>query len=345
MVIKRSRSKSYQGVRHGRTITTLPTIKAMLDCFADYLELEIANGKASNDTKETYRAYLKQFLLWCDEREIYLARVEQSDVIKYRGHLINTQKSCATIRLALITLRHFYTACLNRNLVKQNPAIGVKTPREKRSPSSRISYCSLEQLQQLLNVIGDPQSATGINRLKILRDLSIICLMALQGSRTVEIHRANIGDFRKDGSDWDLLVQGKNSDRLIPLRPDLVPLLQSYLEEIATIIEEPLSDSALFISLSNRFYGQRLSRRGIRYLVDNYLRQCGLKEISHNLSRSAHSLRHTAGTLTLAGGANLREVQEFLGHSDPETTAIYTHILERHQNNPATKIQIQLPGQ
>ena len=96
----------------------------------------------------------------------------------------------------------------------------------------------------------------------------------------------------------------------------------------------------LFISLSNRCYGQRLSRSGIGHIVDSYLEKCGLKHIDALRHHSPHSLRHTAGTLSLQSGSSLREVQDFLGHSDPKTTAVYTHVLNSFENNPASKIDI-----
>lgn len=98
--------------------------------------------------------------------------------------------------------------------------------------------------------------------------------------------------------------------------------------------------SPLFISLSNRRYGQRLSRRGISYIVDSYLSECSLKHGDLERTLSAHSLRHTAGTLSLQNGSSLLEVQDFLGHSDPKTTAVYTHVLNSQENNLADKINI-----
>lgn len=133
--------------------------------------------------------------------------------------------------------------------------------------------------------------------------------------------------------------------------------------------EKLTAESPLFISLSNRRYGQRLSRRGIGFIVDRYLSKCGLKHsdlrcgceaLKDSQGRSPsdsastcgqvlclgernlspHSLRHTAGTLSLQNGSSLREVQDFLGHADPKTTAIYTHVLNSQENNPADKIDI-----
>ena len=74
--------------------------------------------------------------------------------------------------------------------------------------------------------------------------------------------------------------------------------------------------------------------------MDGYLSKCGLKHIDFNHHNSPHSLRHTAATLSLENGATLREVQDFLGHSDPKTTAVYTHVLNSQDSNPAGKIEV-----
>lgn len=152
-----------------------------------------------------------------------------------------------------------------------------------------------------------------------------------------------MGNIRgRKGSICSISVEGKGKIRTVPLRPDLAQLMWQYLEARALSCEKLTPANPLFISLSNRFAGQRLSRRGIRYIVDGYLNDASLKKIDFSLSRSCHSLRHTAGTLGLAGGASLRQVQELLGHSDPKTTAIYAHVLERHESNPALGIDVEI---
>lgn len=317
-------------------VKILPTIKLLSDNFERYLEVEIANGNASEDTKRTYRSYLKQFLLWCALQEIYPARVKSTEIMDYRSYLISEGKSTNTIALTLIALGHFYKS--NRDLVTDNPTNNIKPPKALRNAHTRLTYCNLEQLAQLLNQV---ELATKSDPLRRLRDRLLICLMAIQGCRVVEIHRANVGDWRR-GEHWDLWIEGKNSQRIIALRDDLIRLVESYLEALSLVVGELDNHSPLFISFSNRTFGQRLSRRGIGYLVDNYLTQCNLKRIDNHQSRSAHSLRHTAGTLSLAGGASLREVQDLLGHRDPETTAIYAHVLDRYDNNPAKRIALKL---
>ena len=154
------------------------------------------------------------------------------------------------------------------------------------------------------------------------------------------MYRANLEDISsKDGQHY-FKLDGKNSIRTVILRPDIAAEVVEYRKARIASGEKVNDASPLLISLSNRRYGQRLSRRGIGQIVDSYLEKAGLKHIDFNRNHSPHSLRHTAGTLSLQNGSSLREVQDFLGHSDPKTTAVYTHVLSSQENNPATKIDI-----
>ena len=98
--------------------------------------------------------------------------------------------------------------------------------------------------------------------------------------------------------------------------------------------EELSPELPLLVSVGNRSRGGRLSRSQIRTLVNSYLTESGLKN-KNNRTISTHSLRHTAGTLALRAGAELRQVQDLLGHADPRTTSIYVHVGDRWDNNPA----------
>jgi integrase/recombinase XerD len=334
--------KFNRGDRPFASVSTLPTLRAMRDCFDRYLNLTIADGNASDDTVKTYRNRVAQFLYWCQEREFYPALITTENIKEYRKHLVDGSKSCATIRLSLLAIKHFYTSCNQEKLVKENPVVGVKAPREKREVGSTINYLSLEELQQLIDSILPSYKIRGENTLKIqvLRDRLLLGCMALQGCRSIEMHRANLGDISLTYGQHYLKLDGKNIIRTVILRPDLAKEVIEYRQARVKSGEKLNDVSPLFISLSNRRYGQRLSRSGIGHIVDSYLEKCGLKHIDFNRHHSPHSLRHTAGTLSLQSGSSLREVQDFLGHSDPKTTAIYTHVLSDRENNPASKIDI-----
>jgi site-specific recombinase XerD len=324
------------------TISTLPTVKAMRDCFERYLNLTIANGNASDDTIKTYRNRVAQFISWCKERELYPALITKENIIEYRKHLVDDSKTAPTIRLSLLAIRHFYTSCLAEKLVKDNPAMEVKAPREKREVGSTINYLSLEELQQLIDSILPTYKIRGENatKVQVLRDRILLGCMALQGCRSIEMYRANLGNLSESYGQHYLKLDGKNSIRTVILRSDLASEISQYRQARINAKEKLTPTSPLFISLSNRRYGQRLSRSGIGHIVDSYLSKCGLKHSDLERSLSPHSLRHTAGTLSLQNGSSLREVQDFLGHSDPKTTAVYTHVLGSQENNPASKIEI-----
>ena len=326
MAIRRSglTKINYGDRRSLATVSTLPTVKAMVDCFEKYLNLTIADGHASVDTVKTYSSRVHQFLSWCRERELYPALVTKDNIQEYRRHLVDGEKTSPTIRLSLLAIKHFYTACLTQKLVKGNPVIGVKAPRERREVGSTINYLSLEELQQVFDSVAPTYKIRGdkIAKVQVLRDRILLGCMALQGCRSIEMYRANLGDISESYGQYYLKLDGKNSIRTVILRPDLAEEIVQYQEARRSISEKLNPASSLFISLSNRRYGQRLSRRGIGYVVDGYLSKCGLKSSDYERSLSPHSLRHTAGTLSLQNGSSLREVQDLLGHSDPKTVRL-----------------------
>ena len=325
------------------TVSTLPTVKAMMDCFERYLNLTIADGHASNDTVKTYRNRVHQFLCWSKEQELYPALIAQKNIQEYRKYLVDGEKTSPTIRLSLLAIKHFYTACLAERLVKDNPVVGVKAPREKREVGSTIKYLTQKELQQMFDSVAPTYKIRGdkTKQVQVLRDRILLGCMALQGCRSIEMYRANLGDISSSYSQHYLKLDGKNSIRTVLLRPDLAVEIADYQQARRKIREKLTASSPLFISLSNRRYGQRLSRSGIGHVVDGYLEKCGLKHTDLERSLSPHSLRHTAGTLSLRSGSSLREVQDFLGHNDPKTTAVYTHILSDQEHNPAAKIEIE----
>ncbi|NJK39826.1 MAG: tyrosine-type recombinase/integrase [Oscillatoriales cyanobacterium SM2_3_0] len=240
----------------------------------------------------------------------------------------------ATIALKLSVVRRFYQAAVDKGLLPLNPATGVKPPREKRDPAERITYLEQDEVERLLAIIPDDGT------LKSTRDRVLIAIMALEGPRTVELHRANVADIVKQGRNLGIRVEGKRNIRVVPLTPEIGELLNAYLEIREMEEDELQSSSPLFIAVGNRARGQRLSRRGVRLIVDTYLKEAELKH-TQGRTLSTHSLRHTAGTLALRSGAELRQVQDLLGHSDPRTTCIYAHVGDRWENNPALKLGVK----
>jgi site-specific recombinase XerD len=314
------------------------TTNNLLVVFAEFLDIDVSAGDASADTLKTYTRQLYQFLQWCDRRQLNPVTIVKDDVKKYRHWMVQQQQyKPATIALKLAVVRRFYQAAVEKGLISVNPAAGVKPPREKYDPAEKITYLEAEEVEVLFGTVPHDGS------LKSTRDRLILGIMALEGTRTVELHRADIASVVRQGKNLGVRVEGKRSIRVVPLTPDLARLLVEYLHQRETSGEVLKPTRPLFISTGNNSRGQRITRRGIRTIVDTYLK---LADLKHTPGRtiSAHSLRHTAGTLALRSGADLRQVQDLLGHSDPRTTSIYTHVGDRWENNPALKLNIDIPS-
>ncbi len=313
------------------------TTNNLLVVFAEFLDIDVSAGDAAEDTLKTYKRQLQQFLSWCDRCQLNPVVIVKDDIKKYRRWMIN-QKGYkpATIALKLAVVRRFYQAAVEKGLIAINPAAGVKPPREKCDPAAKITYLEQVEVETLLSAI--PNDGT----LKSARDKALLAIMVLEGTRTVELHSANISSLVRQGRNLGVRVEGKRSIRVVPLTPDIANLLVNYLHLRETKGEVLKPTRPLFIAVGNNSRGKRISRRGIRSVVDKYLKQASLK---HTPGRtiSAHSLRHTAGTLALRSGADLRQVQDLLGHSDPRTTCIYAHVGDRWENNPALKLNIDIP--
>jgi integrase/recombinase XerD len=315
------------------TITSI-SLDYLLTVFAEFLDIDVSAGDAASDTLKTYRRQLQQFIRWCENKQIHPANVVKDDIKNYRYWMIHHQKyKPSTIALKLAVVKRFYQAAVEKSLLGINPAAGVKPPREKRDPAEKITFLETEEVNQLLQVIPED------NTLKSARDRAIIAIMALEGTRTIELHRADIANLVRQGNNLGIRVEGKRSIRIVPLTPKIAKILFFYLQLREATGEKLKPDRPLFIAVGNRAGGARISRRGIRLIVDKYLNKADLK---HTPGRtiSAHSLRHTAGTLALRSGAELRQVQDLLGHSDPRTTCIYAHVGDRWKNNPALNFDL-----
>jgi integrase/recombinase XerD len=157
-----------------------------------------------------------------------------------------------------------------------------------------------------------------------LRDYALINLMIRTGLRTIEVARARVRDLRQDGGEAVLWVQGKGrqaKDEFVLLVEDTLRPLREYLSARGDLPEE----APLFASLSDRNAGASLTTRSIRGIIKAVLRGVNLND----KRLSAHSLRHTAISLSIKGGASLEQAQAMARHTDPKTTLIYFHNAAR----------------
>lgn len=244
-------------------------------------------------------------------------RIKAADAMTIRGfltHLDTFGYSAATTARKIATLRSFYKWMLKHAMVSTNPMLLIRTPKQtKRLPKA----ISVEQVEQLLNA-PDNRDTLGA------RDRAILETLYSTGVRVSELVDINRNDL--DMSTQTLHIRGKGKkERVVPLGSHALAAIRHYL----TLLEpdnrfRPLREQmlagvpvALFINKN----GGRLSSRSVRRKLDKYLTQIGLDP-----SISPHTLRHSFATHLLDNGADLRSVQELLGHQSLSTTQIYTHL-------------------
>ena len=276
----------------------------------------------SEKTIATYRRALKQFFRFLSKNNI--SSPTYDDILLFKKELESKNCKSATIALYLASVRRFFSWCEQKKIYP-NISVGVKAPRQDRG--HKRDFLGAKQLRLVLNTI-DRSTLEG------KRDYAIMVLMCVGGLRTIEISRANVEDVRMLGDFTVLYVQGKGRKD----RTEFVKLPDPVLKAINEYLNDYLRDRSdrnyrgaidgsapLFASTSNRNRNGRLTTRTISGIANRTMRQAGFD--SPRLS--AHSLRHSAVTLSLLAGADLAEVQAFARHSNISTTQIYSHAVDR----------------
>ena len=298
--------------------------------FDAYVAGCVANGRPSKDTVASYRSALRFWLRWCSVRHLAPATASESDVLAFRQDLVRSGYKSASVGHKLTVVGQLYRALEAEGLRNNNPAEGISAPKEPRAAED-LQCLEESALRRVLGVL--PRGGSAKER----RDWVLVLLMALHGLRTVECQRSSVEDLRRRPEGLALLVHGKGRDRLLWLRQDVAGELEAFVKLRCEASADWLG-TALFAAASNRAAGSRLSRRGIRKIVDGYLKACGLKRPGV----SGHALRHTAATLAYKHTRDLRAVQAMLGHASPQTTSRYARLVDGAQLNPAAAVPIAI---
>jgi len=301
---------------------------------SEIMDEKIAGGRASDDTIRSYKSQLKLFLTWCKQNRIEPLFADEASIEKYRRYLNKKRFKVSTIATKLTIVRRFYGLLVEREIIANNPAARVKPPVERYNIGASTNFLSKDEAKQLVKTLPQDNSLAG------LRDRLIVALMMIEGCRQIELNRLNYGDLATKNGKTGITVRGKRSIRTIPLNKDVSQLLNRYLK--ARRKQEKLrTNSPIFISVSPRNYGGRLTRRSMARIADKYLKLAELKE-EEGRKVSPHGLRHTAGYLCQLSGLSLRQTQDFLGHSDPKIPAIYAHLVALWDNPPASGFGIAI---
>jgi integrase/recombinase XerC len=237
-----------------------------------------------------------------------LLSVDINSVRAYLAALNEKQYSKSTIARKLATLRSFYKFLVRRNRLSSNPVMAVRTPKQDKRLPRFLEY---EEVKKLLET---PPMDNWLGA----RDRAIMETLYSTGVRVSELVALNMDDVDFLGEVVHVRGKGKK-ERIVPIGTSALQIIQHYMEFMSKRAQSnPNFDSkVLFVNK----HGRRLSTRSVRRKMDKYLKIAGL-----DISISPHTLRHSFATHMLNNGADLRSVQELLGHQSLSTTQIYTHL-------------------
>ena len=275
-----------------------------MEQYRQYLEKE---KHSSNNTVSSYMRDIHQFDAYVNENGLVLESVTEQDVENYMAWMRGRSKSVATVTRALASLKSFYAYLLSEKVISTNPAKGVVTAKVERRYPQILSGKEVELFLE------QPKCVDA----KGYRDNAMLELLYATGIRVTELISLDVEDVNLTLG--LIRCESKGKERMIPLYPAAVKALQEYIKEIRPQIIADENEKALFVNMN----GERMTRQGFWKIVKYYQEKAGIeKEIT------PHTLRHSFAAHLLENGADLRSIQEMLGHADISSTQIYTHLVK-----------------
>lgn len=299
-----------------QVIDTRADIVAQQNISIDLFERFIAYLDSSQKTIETYTKAIRQLFNYFSLNGI--TRPTREDIIAFRDELKASGHKPTTVQNYITATKLFFKWTAQERIY---PNVAEHIKGAKLNREHKKDYLTSRQVKTILEAVER-------DTVKGLRDYAMLTLMITGGLRTIEVVRADISDLRNIGECTALFVQGKGREEkteYIKISPEVERAIRTYLTKRGSKDEsEPL-----FTSTSNNNAGQRLTTRTVSEIVKDRLKSAGYD--SNRLT--AHSLRHTAVTLSLLAGKDITEVQQFARHSNIATTMIYNHALDKAKNS------------
>lgn len=274
----------------------------------EYLHhLRIEQGLATN-TVQSYKRDLQKYVNFLKERSFSnFNEVTKSDVQAYLSQLNDEKLATSSISRMVSALRQFHKYLVQEKIISHNPMDELKLPKKKQSLPKSLTVAEVEQ------ILGTPD----VNTVLGLRDRAILEVLYATGLRVSELVTLTLSELHLELGFIQTIGKG-DKERIVPLGEEAAYWVREYLATSRPTLARGRAESAcLFLN----FHGKGFSRQGIWKNLKLLVREAGIKK-----TVSPHMLRHSFATHILENGADLRIVQELLGHSDISTTQIYTHI-------------------
>lgn len=282
-----------------------PTFEALLSRFLDFILLD--KGLSLN-TQAAYRNDLRRYLLFVQERGIEdIARIQFQDVRELIFSMSHFGMANSSLARNITSIRMFHRYLIGEDILNNDPTANVDVPKGRRKLPTVLEIHEVERL------LVQPDETTN----RGIRDKALLEFMYASGVRVSELVNMTQSDFFEEEGLARVLGKG-SKERLVPVGGIAVASVQRYRERVRPVLaKKGAGGDVLFLSM----WGKPLTRVAVWKLLKSYVLEAG---ISKNVS--PHTLRHSFATHLLEGGADLRAVQEMLGHTDISTTQIYTHL-------------------
>lgn len=289
-------------------------VQKHLDDFMKHLKYE---RNASAHTLRNYESDLIQFYDYVappdkkgKRREVNVREIDHLTIREYMASLYEQKKKKSSIHRKVASLRTFFRYLCREGLMEINPAKLVASPRVERTLPNHLT------IEQMIRFIEAPDVETLLGK----RDRAMLELLYASGLRVSELVGLNLTDI--DFTNQTVRVKGKGrKERIVPFGNHALNALQDYLAVRGELLIEAEPDKVDPAALFFNYQGTRITTRSVGRMVDKYVKICA--DIHHI---SPHSLRHSCATHLLDAGADLRSIQELLGHARLSTTQQYTHV-------------------
>lgn len=273
--------------------------------YLSYLKLE---RNLSDNTLSSYRNDLNAFIAFLSEFNINDPdAVTTEKVTSFFKMLMNLGLTDTSSARYFSSIKGFFSYLSKNDYIKKNPIDKIDSPKLSKKLPEVLNINEVEK------ILSKPDTTTSLG----LRDKAILELLYACGTRVSELTNLKLSDLFLQ--DEIIRVFGKGSkERLIPIGSSAIKWMNEYLSKSRSVLMK-ISRSGNYVFLNSR--GTKISRMGVWKIIDRYVKDAGINKAVH-----PHTFRHSFATHLLEGGADLRAVQEMLGHSDISTTQIYTHI-------------------
>ena len=289
----------------------------MKDCIEQFLNyLKVEKGFSSN-TSMAYRNDLTQLYDYAEKTlksrgaDLDCNSFTRQDMLGYLVWLKERNYAVTTLARKNAACKSFFSFLYKDELIKVTPMENIDSPNVGKALPDTLT------VEQVKNLLAQPDKRDTI---EAVRDKAMLGLLYASGMRVSELINLNLSDI--DTKNFNVRIFGKGGkERIVPIYPQAAYDVDLYLEKARTVFVKNENEKALFVNQR----GERLTRQGLWQILKEYAKDADLEG-----RVTPHTLRHSFATHLLNGGADLRSVQELLGHANISTTQIYTHLSASH---------------